>query len=271
VKYNPEVYWSRVAQEIEKRGENYVAGDDNPYYRYKRSKFLKNFLDTIDFKSKIILEVGFGPGGNLRHIATHHHPAILLGADISQKMYDLAKRNLTCFTNIQLTKIDGMHLPFEDQSVDVSLTVTVLQHVTDETMLRTLVKEICRATKPSIIITEDIGQYHLLGGEGSGLRRTVEAYKSIFAEHGFHSRQIEFLNTKISRQWFEFSWRYYRRFLPSQYHEGDPIGPVGKLLIGLPIIISRFLDDLFVEDQNLAKMIFDRKNRLHDEGAPIQH
>ena len=45
--YDPEVYWSRVAGEIEKRGENYVAGDDNPYFRYKRQRFLKKFLDTI--------------------------------------------------------------------------------------------------------------------------------------------------------------------------------------------------------------------------------
>jgi hypothetical protein len=42
--YNPETYWSRVGQEIEKRaGDNVVAGDDNPYYRYKRSRFLCRF------------------------------------------------------------------------------------------------------------------------------------------------------------------------------------------------------------------------------------
>jgi hypothetical protein len=73
--YNPETYWTRVGQEIEKRGDaNFVAGDDNPYYRYKRLKFLKRFLDPIDFHSKTVLEVGCGPGGNLRHIATHHDP-----------------------------------------------------------------------------------------------------------------------------------------------------------------------------------------------------
>jgi len=82
--YNPETYWSRVGQEIEKRaGDNVLAGDDNPYYSYKRSRFLSQFLDTIDFQSKTIMEVGSGPGGNLRHIATFHRPQLILGADIS--------------------------------------------------------------------------------------------------------------------------------------------------------------------------------------------
>ena len=78
--YDPEVYWSGVAQEIGKRGDNYIAGDDNPYFRYKRLKFLKEFLDTIDFQSKSVLEVGFGPGGNLKHLATHHAPKRILGS-----------------------------------------------------------------------------------------------------------------------------------------------------------------------------------------------
>jgi ubiquinone/menaquinone biosynthesis C-methylase UbiE len=81
-------------------------------------------------------------------------------------MYDLATRNVGSFSNIRLTKIDGMHLPFDDQSVDASLTVTVLQHVTGKDMFETLVNEICRVTKETIIIMEDIGQSHKLGGEG---------------------------------------------------------------------------------------------------------
>jgi ubiquinone/menaquinone biosynthesis C-methylase UbiE len=260
VKYNPETYWSRVGQEIEKRGQgNFIAGDDNPYYRYKRSKFLKRFLDTIDFKSKVILEVGFGPGGNLRHIATHHKPTILLGVDVAPKMYDLATRNLKAFGNVRLTKIDGMHMPFEDQSVDACLTITVLQHVTDGSMLKRLVKEMCRVTKTRIIIMEDIGQSHQLAGEGAHISRMVDVYTTIFAEQGFQLHQLQFLNTKISRWWYEFSWRVYSRLFVRQHHEGDQIGAVGKLLIGSPMIITRFLDDLFVENQNLAKMVFEQK------------
>jgi SAM-dependent methyltransferase len=257
--YNPETYWSRVGQEIEKRaGDNVIAGDDNPYFSYKRSKFLSQFLDTIDFQSKIIMEVGFGPGGNLRHIATFHRPKLILGADISQTMYDIARRNLRSFKNVRLAKIDGTHLPFEDRSIDLSFTVTVLQHVTDATMPEALVRDICRVTRGTVVIMEDIGQCEQLGGDGSAISRTVGAYESLFAKHGFRLQQSQFLNTKVSRRWYEFSWRAYRRLFAQDHHEGDRINPLGKLLIGLPLIMTRGLDGLLTEDQDLAKLTFGR-------------
>jgi SAM-dependent methyltransferase len=258
--YNPETYWSRVGQEIEKRaGDNVVAGDDNPYYSYKRSKFMSQFLDTIDFQSKTIMEVGFGPGGNLRHIATFHRPQLILGADISQTMYDIAQRNLRSFKNVRLPKIDGAHLPFEDRSIDLSFTATVLQHVTDAAMLEALVKDICRVTRGVVVIMEDIGQYEQLGGDGTYVERTVATYESLFAKHDFQLRQSQFLNTRVSRHWHDFSWRAYRRLFAYNHHEGDRINALGKLLIGLPLIMTRRLDDLLTEDQNLAKLIFGRK------------
>ena len=66
--YNTEAYWDKVAQEIGSREDlKIIAGDDEPYYRYKRKRFLKLF-DTIDFKNKSVLEIGSGPGGNLHHL-----------------------------------------------------------------------------------------------------------------------------------------------------------------------------------------------------------
>jgi SAM-dependent methyltransferase len=258
--YNPESYWSRVGEEIEKRaGGNVLAGDDNSYYAYKRSKFLRRFLDTIDFQSKAIMEVGFGPGGNLRHIATRHRPHHILGADISQTMYDIAQRNLRSFGNVKLAKIDGTRLPFDSRSVDLSFTVTVLQHVTNASMLMSLVKDICRVTRETVIIMEDIGHHEQLGGEGAGINRTVGAYKSLFAEHGFQLSDTQFLSTKVSRRWYEFAWRAYLRVFARNHHEGDRINALGKLSIGLPLIVTRVLDDVLTEDQNLAKLTFDRR------------
>ncbi|MBC36107.1 MAG: hypothetical protein CL663_08720 [Bacteroidetes bacterium] len=64
--YHPEKYWSEVGSRIQEReqGKNVIAGDDEPFYRYKRVKFLK-LLKEIDFDRKKVLEVGCGPGGNL--------------------------------------------------------------------------------------------------------------------------------------------------------------------------------------------------------------
>jgi ubiquinone/menaquinone biosynthesis C-methylase UbiE len=61
--------------------------------------------------------------------------------------------------------IDGTHLPFEDRSIDLSFTVTVLQHVTDAAMLEALVKDICRVTRDTVVIMEDIGQCERLGAK----------------------------------------------------------------------------------------------------------
>jgi SAM-dependent methyltransferase len=260
--YNPEVFFTRVGQEIEKRGTgNFVAGDDNPYYRHKRLKFLTRFLDSIDFQSKTVLEVGFGPGGNLWHIAMHHKPKVLFGADISQKMCDLAAKNLRGLDNIKLAKIDGTHLPFEDQSIETSFTVTVLQHVTDGKMLLALIKDICRVTKDTIVIMEDIGSHQELSGEGSTVNRTVDIYKRAFGEDGFELQDVQYLNTKVSRRWYEFSWRVYRRLFGRKHHEGEQINTVGKLLIGIPMMGARFLDELFVERSNLAKLTFTNTSR----------
>jgi hypothetical protein len=102
----------------------------------------------------------------------------------------------------------------------------VLQHVTDAAMLEALVKDICRVTRDTVVIMEDIGQWEQLGGEGAWINRTVGVYENLLAKHGFQLRQIRFLNTKVSRRWHEFSWRAYRRVFAHD-HEGDRINFLG--------------------------------------------
>jgi SAM-dependent methyltransferase len=254
--YNPEVYWSRVAQKIEKRGASYIAGDDNAFYRYKRKKFVKAFLDTMNVDSKVVLEVGCGPGGNLRHLATDHRPQKLLGADISQNMINTATKNLSGLDTVALTKIDGRNLPFADRSVDVSFTVTVLQHNTNESTLRSLVRSLCRVTKSSIIIMEDIGTSSSLGGIGDWIGRQVAVYRSVFAEDGFRMTQCRFLKTKVSRTWHDLMLRLCK--FSTGHREGDPIGLAMRSLIAAPMPITRLLDERLREDSGLAKMVFQR-------------
>src|SRR5262245_27862590 len=117
--YDPEAYWSRVGSEIKKRGENSLAGDDNHRVRYKRQKFLGEFLDSLDFRDRTVLELGCGPGGNLRHLADHHEVKRLVGVDIADAMRELAARNLRHRQDIvDIHKTDSRTLPLGDQSVD---------------------------------------------------------------------------------------------------------------------------------------------------------
>lgn len=250
--YDPEAYWSRVAQEIEKRGENVIAGDDNPYNRYKRRKFLRKFLDTIDFQSKKVLEVGCGPGGNLRHIAARHQPEQIFGADISALMLQIAGRNLSGL-NVNLTKIDGARLPYDDQAMDVSFTVTVLHHNSDEATFESLARELARVTKKTLVIMEDVGSGRSKDGEW--IARSTDAYKTVIEPCGFRLVELSFLNTKISRKWYQ---AVRERFIPADHREGEPMGRTAQLLAALPMPLTRMLDEICSEKVDLAKMVFER-------------
>src|SRR5690625_4683705 len=118
-KYHPEKYWTEVAKRIRERedGHNIIAGDDEPYYRYKRERFL-NLLDSIDVAGKSVLEIGSGPGGNLLELF-RKKPSKLAGVDISEEMVELAKNKLPEVVSIQ--KINGSELPFTNDSFDVVL------------------------------------------------------------------------------------------------------------------------------------------------------
>jgi len=255
--YDVESYWSRVAEEIAKRRDvSVVAGDDNPYFRYKRKKFLKKFLHTIDFDSKVVLEVGCGPGGNLLEIAQHHSPNKLIGVDISQTMIQIARGNLVRHNAVvELHKIDGANLPFADRSIDLSYTVTVLQHNTDGTALKALVREICRVTNGTIVVMEDTGGQGL-SDSGSFIARKVDVYQSIFSEHGFQLSQRLHLNTRISYLTHAVTSHL---FMSKRHKEGEPIGIIPQILIASLLPVSRILDDVFAEKKGLTKMVFHRR------------
>jgi ubiquinone/menaquinone biosynthesis C-methylase UbiE len=132
--YRVEDYWNDVARNIAARSDlRIVAGEDDPFYRYKRALFLR-LLDQLDFVGETVLEIGSGPGGNLDY-AYQKGAKSVTGADVAQQMVELAERNLKG-KNIRVMKINGRDLPFPDQSVDLVFTSTVWQHNLDEAALR---------------------------------------------------------------------------------------------------------------------------------------
>jgi len=155
MKYEPRSYWTEVAEKIRERGfQNFIAGDDTPFFRYHRARFLKEF-SKLDFSNKAVLEVGCGPGGNLAVIHASN-PRRLVGCDISPVMIELAQQNLQNeIPDIELAVIDGATLPFGDNSMDITCTVTVLEHNKDEETRNNLIKEICRVTRERVLLFED--------------------------------------------------------------------------------------------------------------------
>lgn len=252
--YDIESYWSRVANEIGRRESGtLVAGDDDPYYRYKRRKFLRRFLATLDVAGQRVLELGCGPGGNLLELV-QRGPASLTGIDISSSMLSLARRTVQGLP-VELKKTDGEHLPLEDLSVDTAFTVTVLQHNVDPVGLGRVIAELCRVTGLRIVLFEDTG-VAVTASEGSAaISRPVETYRAEFERNGFRLESTTYLKTRLSR----WAHEIVRRLLvPANHREGEPLGAPIRAILAPALAITRLLDDVIPEKGDLTRIVFIR-------------
>jgi SAM-dependent methyltransferase len=254
--YHVETYWSRVADEIRGRGPgNYVAGDDDPYHRYKRAKFLKRFLSTLDVTGLRVLELGCGPGGNLLELV-RRAPTALTGVDISASMLALAAQALAqAGIPVELKKTDGQRLPLEDRSVDLAFTVTVLQHNVDPAMFSRMVEELGRVTAGRIVSIEDTGTSVSPAEGDTFIVRPIEAYRVEFGRHGFRLASATCLNLRFSRRVRDQLWRL---LFPSGHREGQRLGFFPRTVLRSALGVTRHLDDLAPETRDLTKMVFVR-------------
>lgn len=252
--YHPEPYWSEVAERIASRsGNNVIAGDDEPYYRYKRRRFLE-LLQSIDFENKKVLEVGSGPGGNLRVIA-EKSPSELHGADISQSMIELASQTLEG-KNVKLTKVNGERLPFEDQYFDVVFSATVLQHNTDEGMMKQVLQEMSRVSGDRVVLFEKIDR--VISGDELCKGRPVAYYESICKEEGFELVEVEFINIHIS---YLFSGVVRKVLNSKNRKEGEPLNKFSIALQKMSLPLTSALDKVFPVEKNVGKLVFERKGK----------
>ena len=254
--YDAEAYWSRVASEIGRRDAgNVVAGDDDPFHRYRRAKFLKTCLATIDVDGRTVLEVGCGPGGNLAWLAGYGAPEALIGCDISADMVALAEEGTAdCDVAVAVHKTDGAHLPLDARSVDVAFTATVLQHCTDGDMLAALVADICRVTRTEAVVMEAIGDDELTR-DTSYLARRLEIYAELFAQNGFALTHRYSLKTRVSNG----VWRLLNAVFGRRAHrEGEAFGPAQRRLMAIALPVTRRLDDLVPDRRNINKLVFVR-------------
>jgi len=251
-KYHPEKYWTEVAKRIRERedGHNIIAGDDEPYYRYKRERFL-NLLDSIDVAGKSVLEIGSGPGGNLLELF-RKKPSKLAGVDISEEMVELAKNKLPEVVSIQ--KINGSELPFTNDSFDVVFTATVLQHNTDEEMLRKIVKEMCRVSSEKVYLFERTEQR--LKGDELCMGRPISYYSSLLEENGFSLISCEHINIRIS---YYVSGGIRKILNPKTRKEGEPLNKASIVLQNLTIPFTKFLVRMFKSGNDIAAMEFHKK------------
>jgi SAM-dependent methyltransferase len=235
-------YWNKVADEIDERG-GVVAGDDTPFNRYKREKFLRRFLGSMPVEGVAVLEVGCGPGGNLAELM-RRQPRRLVGCDISPKMVKLAQR-----TGVEIFALDGTGLPFADREFDLVYTVTVLQHNPE---IDELIADMCRVSRQAVELIEDVG---LPVSGGNFFRRPAEWYSEACRACGFELVRAEPLGTAVS----ERCHHILRRFLDSrERREGEPVRVSLRALERILLPVTRRIDDRSVSQADLTRMVFRR-------------
>lgn len=253
--YRPEPYWSEVAGRIASReGRNVIAGDDEPYYRYKRERFLE-LLHSVDFGVKKVLEIGPGPGGNLAEVL-RQNPAELHGADISQQMIDLASSHIDD-PRVHLTKIDGRKLPYKNRQFDIVFTATVLQHNTDEEMLREIVSEICRVSDDRVVFFEMVAPQ--VTGDELCMSRPPRYYAELVRPHGFELREIRHINVYTSYLLAGFTRKVLNK---NDRQEGEPLTPFSLTLQRMALPLTKRLDKVFKVKRDVAKLEFRRKGKV---------
>lgn len=114
--------------------EHFFDEYSKEYGKNRKKKFFsKNhrvLIDNISFDSDfpVVLDVGTGPGDLLKLINSVKPTAVLNGVDISQKMLEMAKKNIPQ-ANFYKGKADK--LPFKDSSVDIITCVASFHHYED--------------------------------------------------------------------------------------------------------------------------------------------
>lgn len=249
--YHPESYWTQVADRIDSRqGANVIAGDDEPFYRYKRQQFLK-LLHALNYEGKVVLEIGHGPGGNLLEV-WKHKPAELLGVDISSRMVEIARKNIPAA--IQIQKVDGTTLPFPDHHIDLVFSATVLQHNTDDGMLREIMKEMARVSRDRVVLFERVEKK--MKGDELCMGRPVSYYNSIMEKHGFQLASQSFINIRVS---YLVCGVIRKLFNPSVRKEGEPLNAFSVFLQKATLPVTRILDKIFVSKTDLARLEYKRQ------------
>jgi len=124
---------------------------------YKEGNFLRNFIDSIFLKQilkevqkypnvRSILDIGCGEGFIVNTIMNNTANINIVCMDISFDKVHRVKRNFNC----QVICADAYHLPFRDNSFDMTICTEVIEHLYKPELS---LKEIVRVTQNFFILS----------------------------------------------------------------------------------------------------------------------
>ena len=254
--YSPSEYWSRVAERVRARGDGQdwdLAGDQGPFHRYKRAHAVRR-LENLGVAGRSVLELGPGPGGNLQ-LLRELGARELIGCDIAPEMIAIARRNLG--DDVDLRLLDGPSLPLGDRSVDISLTVTVLQHNPDDAV-RSLIAELARVTRHRIELIEDTTTFRPRSPTPSYHVRDVTTYIALLTAHGFALEEVEYMNVWASERTALAIRRIGGLLARRAYREGDTLSSLELALERATLPLTKQLDSCLPPLTGNAAMRFRR-------------
>jgi SAM-dependent methyltransferase len=252
--FNLKTHWDSVAQRVAERGEkNYLAGYNSLLDKVVRKNFLK-MLRQIDVNNKSVIELGSGTGLNIIELAKMGSSKIT-GIDISEKMIAIAKANVTnnSILNCQFYEIDGVNIHLPEKSIDIGLTVTVLQHNSNDDRLQKLITCFSNIVKEKIYVFEDTAICER--GSLDYKIRTIEYYTSSFEANGFEVVKIENINMYVTLKVFSFLNKFF-----GLYSQPEGASSAWPLMLSQYIClpVTMLLDKFVKRKEGLTMIIFKR-------------
>jgi SAM-dependent methyltransferase len=144
--------------------------------RWQRRAFQTALPHCGDLRGRDVLEIGCGTGRwtvLLRDLGARVH-----AVDVSPEVIDADRKR---FSGVHFLCADLLNLPSEDSSVDLAVSVTVIQHVPHKAQDRAVAElaRVVRSGGKALLLenTSDIGR-HVFA-------RAISEWKALFASHRF--------------------------------------------------------------------------------------
>ena len=183
-------HWNDVAKDDVDFSSVVDPGDKSglkiDYINRIDKKYIETEISKLPESSKI-LDFGCGSGRLIQWNIFNKH--VYSGVDISQNMIDAAKRKFGNNKNMSFTSYNGQELPFENNSFDCIVAVSVLQYVIDDQNLKGLFNEFARILKikGKVLLIEQIADEEKYDYFKNGVIhkkfRPVKKYFDFFSEN----------------------------------------------------------------------------------------